>query len=581
MSKLTYWERRQAQDQYQHFQKAEDVADQIAKLYLKASRYLSLQSDEIFERYQAKHGLSEAEALRLINTLQDRASLDELLQKLKSSESSKEKQELITQLEAPAYQARLERLRQTQNQLDLLMQNIYQQEKDFSTSFYTDLGNESYYRSIFNIQQHAGMAFSFNHVSADTIDQVVGSRWSGKNYSERIWGNTKSLAQDLKEELLINLVTGRTNREASEIIAHKFAGGASKARRLVWTESAYVSGELNFKAYQECGIEKYRYLATLDLRTSTICRALDGKVFLISERKVGINYPPMHPWCRSTTISDVDADLLKKWERSAIDPATGKDMKVPADMTYEQWYDKYVRGNAAAETEQKKIQNRSADKAQHQKYRGILGDEIPKSFVKFQEMKYSGTEEYAILKAQIKGMGYYNKAVAAEPDITVQVKEIAKKHGMKMEGLEYRIKGKDSFLRKVRSNYSTDGNEYEVKDILRYTYTASPEELSFHTLKAIESYKNIGYNTIEVKNYWLNKSNPYNGINTTIKSPDGQKFELQYHTPESYVVKDAMHVLYEKWRLLNKASPEAVALRKQMHEMSTKMKVPKDISEVK
>ena len=117
MSKLTYWERRQAQDQYQHFQKAEDVADQIAKLYLKASRYLSLQSDEIFERYQAKHGLSEAEALRLINTLQDRASLDELLQKLKSSESSKEKQELITQLEAPAYQARLERLRQTQNQL--------------------------------------------------------------------------------------------------------------------------------------------------------------------------------------------------------------------------------------------------------------------------------------------------------------------------------------------------------------------------------------------------------------------------------------------------------------------------------
>lgn len=399
MSKLTYWERRQVQDQYQHFQKAEDVADQIAKLYLKASRYLSLQSDEIFERYQAKHGLSEAEALRLINTMQDRTSLDELLQKLKSSESSKEKQELITQLEAPAYQARLERLRQTQNQLDLLMQNIYQQEKDFSTSFYTDLANESYYRSIFNIQQRVGLAFGFNHVSADTINQVVGSRWSGKNYSERIWGNTKSLAQDLKEELLINLVTGRTNREASEIIAHKFAGGASKARRLVWTESAYVSGELNFKAYQECDIEKYRYLATLDLRTSTVCRALDGKVFLISERKVGINYPPMHPWCRSTTISDESEEQLKKWERSAIDPATGKDIKVPANMTYEQWYEKYVKGNSVAEAEQKKIQNRSADKAQHQKYREILGNEIPKSFVKFQELKYNKAKEWEELKA--------------------------------------------------------------------------------------------------------------------------------------------------------------------------------------
>ena len=122
-------------------------------------------------------------------------------------------------------------------------------------------------------------------------------------------------------------------------------------------------------------------------------------MFLISERKVGINYPPMHPWCRSTTISDESEEQLKKWERSAIDPATGKDIKVPANMTYEQWYEKYVKGNSVAEAEQKKIQNRSADKAQHQKYREILGNEIPKSFVKFQELKYNKAKEWEELKA--------------------------------------------------------------------------------------------------------------------------------------------------------------------------------------
>lgn len=275
------------QDAFNTFQKAEDTADQIASLYQKASRYLSLQADDIFERYQTKHRLSEAEARRLINTLQDRTSLDELLQKLRNGDKDESKRQLLSQLEAPAYQARLERLRQIQYQIDIIMTNVYQQEKLISADFYTGLASDSYYRSIYNIQQRADAAFSFGHVSARVINQVINSRWSGKNYSERIWGNTQALAQGLKEELLINLVTGRTNREAAAIIANKFAQGSSNARRLVRTESNYVSTELNFKAYEECGIEEYQYLATLDLRTSKICRELDGKIFLVKERQIG------------------------------------------------------------------------------------------------------------------------------------------------------------------------------------------------------------------------------------------------------------------------------------------------------
>lgn len=180
------------QDAFNVFQKAEDTADQIAVLYLKASRYLSLQADAIFEKYQTKHKLSETEARQLINAMQDRASLDELLQKLRDG-GGESKRDLLSQLESPAYRARLERLQQLQLQLDFVAQNVYQQEKMISADFYTDIASESYYRSIYNIQQRADAAFSFNHVSAKTIDKVVNSHWSGKNYSERIWGNTQAL----------------------------------------------------------------------------------------------------------------------------------------------------------------------------------------------------------------------------------------------------------------------------------------------------------------------------------------------------------------------------------------------------
>lgn len=59
----------------------------------------------------------------------------------------------------------------------------------------------------------------------------------------------------------------------------------------------------------------------------------------------------------------------------------------------------------------------------------IFGNEnLPKSLDKFQDVKYTDETEYGILKAQVKGMTYYNKAVLNEPDITVQVKKVAENY---------------------------------------------------------------------------------------------------------------------------------------------------------
>ena len=47
-------------------------------------------------------------------------------------------------------------------------------------------------------------------------------------------------------------------------------------------------------------------MAVLDNRTSQRCRALDGGVFLLEERDVGANYPPMHARCRSTVAPFIE-----------------------------------------------------------------------------------------------------------------------------------------------------------------------------------------------------------------------------------------------------------------------------------
>ncbi|MEY8354787.1 hypothetical protein AALB39_15720 [Lachnospiraceae bacterium 54-53] len=179
--------------------------------------------------------------------------------------------------------------------------------------------------------------------------------------------------------------------------------------------------------------------------------------------------------------------------------------------------------------------------------------------------------------------GIYNRAVECEPEITAEVKAAAKQAGMDMAGVENRIKSRDSYLNKITRKYDSNGGRYEVKDILRYTYTASPEEFAEKVLKAIELYDRLSYNTVEIKNYWLDRQSPYNGINTILRSPGGQAFELQYHTPESFQVKNGkMHELYEKQRHVKDVGSRAyIELGDQMFELSDSMEVPKGIEKVK
>ena len=77
---------------------------------------------------------------------------------------------------------------------------------------------------------------------------------------------------------------------------------------------------------------KYQYIATLDSRTSAICRALDGRTFTYGKGPT----PPQHFNCRSTTVPVVDYRGL-----GITPPKPGKRRSsgglVPANQTYGQW----------------------------------------------------------------------------------------------------------------------------------------------------------------------------------------------------------------------------------------------------
>lgn len=579
MSNIDYWQRRKAMNMYHYMQSAEETSKEISKVYHKASLVLSNEMDKIFERFVAKHKLSEDDARKLLTSIKDKTSLEEIKAELRKGATGSDKRELLAELESPAYTYRLNRLEDKQQQIDNLMNTVYNQEKALSTDHYKELMGESYNRSMYEIQRQAGIGYSFDKPDSKTIDNMLKSKWSGANYSSRIWNNTQKLADSLKTELMVGLLTGEREADISKNLMFQFASGANNARRLVRTESCHIANEMDMKAYEESGIDTYVFVATLDLRTSAICASLDGKRFKVKDQQPGVNAPPMHPWCRSTTICDISDEELSQMKRRSKNPVTGKSELVPANMTYEEWHKKYIDGNKDAELKEKIIRNKAKDKRQFDKYIYELKNYIPDNLEDFQKIKYTDKYEYGVIKAQYKAMGYYNKALENEPKITSSVKKLAETSGMETKGLENRIKSKDSYLRKVRSNYKVDGNEYEINDILRYTFVSETENHVKKVKQAIDIYANQGYNTIKVKNYWIDENNPYNGINTIVQASNGQRFELQYHTNESFEIKNGkMHELYEKQRLIEDTNNiKYIELQDKMFELSESMKMPKNI----
>ena len=421
---MGYWENRQAQQMYEAMEDAEQISQELADLYAKASRQLNYNIDKIYERFRDKHGLTDKEARRLLNDLKDATDIDELIRKLSLDPKNAD---LVAELESAAYRARIDRLQHMQDEIDLMMQNVYAQEKKITTSHYVDTATNAYYRQIYNVQRQVGFQFSFSAADPRAVALILSSNWSGANYSTRIWNNTQALAKDIKEQMLLGLLTGKTEGEMAKELENKFATGAMEARRLVRTESNFVNGQMQLNAYEECDAEEYEFVAVLDLRTSKQCRELDGKVFKTKDAMPGVNMNPMHPWCRSTTIIHISDEVVEGLKRRARDPVTGENKLVPANMNYKQWYAQNVANNPKALAAEKMIKNVYSDRQQWERYKGIMGSYAGKSLAAFQEMKYNDPEKWEDIS------GYY-KYKKKYPDSSKKYYDIMR--DLKEEGIE-------------------------------------------------------------------------------------------------------------------------------------------------
>ena len=141
---------------------------------------------------------------------------------------------------------------------------------------------------------------AFNTIDAAAAQQMINAIWcaDGKDFSQRIWGNTERLIESLNEQLILTVSTGKKTTDLKHKLQERFVVSYSRANTLVRTELAHVQTMAAKQRYEDYGLKYYEILGNDDDSCgnhSPDCHEMDGEKFLYSEMNVGVNAPPFHP----------------------------------------------------------------------------------------------------------------------------------------------------------------------------------------------------------------------------------------------------------------------------------------------
>ena len=299
---------------------------------------------EFYAKYAKDNNISMYEAKQRFNKKElkeFKMSLSEYIRKGKSLNISSDNS-IIKELKNVSSRVHIERLEalkmEIKAEIDLLAKTMENNLDRHLREVYKD----TYYRSAYSIQKGLDKFSNIEKINPELLESLVYKPWTkdNTNWSKRIWGNDGKLVNTLHTNLTQNIITGKPLKEVIDTIAERFNVEKNIASRLIMTESAAYHSKAKERCMKDLGCEKYEVIATLDDRTSSICRSMDSKVFDMKDYQVGVTAPPFHVNCRTVTApyyDKIDGDINLRASRTEDD-----DYKLVDVKDYQDWYDRYV-----------------------------------------------------------------------------------------------------------------------------------------------------------------------------------------------------------------------------------------------
>ena len=398
-----YWRKRAIELAEKQKREDDDLCRRVSREYERILHELDRELTLFYARYTANESVSMADARRLLRDaeLEDfRMSLDEFRDKALAGGFDKELEEVYLR-------SRISRLQALQTQVELRMMELFGSQRDVLRDHLQERYTDTYYRTVYAVSQQMNVASTFARIDPQTVEKILAVPWLGSEFSSRIWADKDKLTRELMQTLSRGFVRGDSLDRMTKEFAQRMGVSESRAATLIHTESAHIAAEAAEQGYRETGVKSYRFEAALDLKTCAVCGALDQREFPLAEHETGINYPPLHPRCRCTTVPVTEFQIGSK--RAARNPVTGKTEYVEKKLTYEEWRKKYVEEDA--------------DKTEWEEYQRVLGEKAPKTLEEFRNIKYTESKKWGIMMENKRLFEKIDSTETYSPEYRAKLKE--------------------------------------------------------------------------------------------------------------------------------------------------------------
>ena len=324
------------------------LRSECERLYKTSLRNINKEIEAFYGRYAKMNDLTIAEVNKRLDPKELKEAKEEiknyyeLVNKLCKDNEGKISVELLRKYKekirlqsARAYMSRLEGLK---NSLEYQLVNLgFREEIKFHDEL-SKLCKDVHSVTSFDVDKQMGFSTGFDEMSEQKIKFLVNERWLGENYSDRIWKDKGKLLENINSIFLQGVARGQNPSVMAKEISRKYGTSFYNAERLCITESAHITESATMETYKEHGIDEIQFVATLDERTCPDCGYWDGQHYPTKEAITGVNYPPVHPNCRCTTVAYLEPDEFSDESyRIAREEGTGEWYKVPESMTYMEW----------------------------------------------------------------------------------------------------------------------------------------------------------------------------------------------------------------------------------------------------
>lgn len=335
-----YWRRRFELLIDSEFKKSESYLAEMEKAYLNAMREIEKDITRWYTRFATNNNISLAEARKLLKTdeLNElKWSVDEYI---RFGEENAINQAWMKELENASSRVHISRLESLRLQLQQHIEALYGKQIQDVERLMKEVYQEQYYHVAFEIQKGFEVAFTVQALDETKLNYIINKPWTvdGQTFSSKLWRDKNKLVDTLYKELIQTFARGEAPDRMIHVVSKTLDTSRKNAARLVMTESAFFSSSAQKTAFNDLDVERYEIVATLDRKTSEVCRSLDGKVLNMSEYEPGVTANPFHPWCRTTTVPYFDDNYGERIARAD----DGTSYYVSSNMTYKEWEKKYV-----------------------------------------------------------------------------------------------------------------------------------------------------------------------------------------------------------------------------------------------